>query len=1134
MHFHRSCKWLAPAVVVLAGVSVIVSICGFNPLAKASPSYQAAQLTATPYKASGIYAIGERVGWTISLPHDAASKDGVYSYTIKKNNQDVIKTGSLNFSTGGRATIDATLDEPAMVYALISPHADSPSPAGGDLALGAAVAPEKLQPSVPRPADFDSFWDSKIKMLKAIPENAVLTPADSGKPDIDYATIKMDHINGTHVYGQLARPKNQGKLPALVILQWASRPYPLQKQWVTDRAAEGWLAINIEPHDVLPDQPQSYYSALPQELKNYQSIGREERDKNYFLQMYLADYRAVEYRASRPDWDGKTLVVMGTSMGGQQSLCVAGLNPKITHLIVNEPAGCDSNGPLHGRAAGYPNWPSNDPKIMATALYFDAVNFASRIKAVSLVAMGFTDTIAPPVGIWIAFNQIKGPKEAVPMIDSPHNNLATPAQQRPYTSRSAEWLNILVRGGQIYPNYDDHQNMMDQLGIKSLRRGPDPNNQSTFDEATSNPYKDSMPDVLKMKNGKKVTRADQWPKRRAEIVEDFEREVYGRIPKNVPKVSWEVTATTPGDANGIPTVTKTLVGHVDNSAYPQITVNIQASFTVPTSAAAPVPIMIEFGFGAGGPRRPVAGIPWTTQAIAKGWGYGTIVPTSIQPDNNQLRSGIIGLTNKGQPRKPDDWGALRAWQWGVSRLIDYFEANSDSGVDPKKVGIEGLSRYGKAAIVTEAFDQRIAVGLIGSSGEGGVKLHRHIYGEAVENLAGGEYYWMAGNFIKYGASDPPKTAADLPVDSHELIALCAPRPSFISYGTVENGDAKWVDAHGSFMAGVLAGPVYRLLGKKDFGTPGDYLTDPMPPLKQLIGGDLAWRQHEGGHDVTPNWPAFFEWVGNYIKSPGLRPASAAVPGDHAVPADQPAPRTDSNSQIAHSQLLEKARRGGIDVYFEGDSITRRWGASDEQYKSFLDNWRQNFWGWNAADFGWGGDTTQNILWRLSNGELDNVNPKIIVLLAGTNNVGHRDPQSATPGAEDPRVADITRGIRAILEVLRQKAADATIILMGITPRNDNMAVMPIINQINLNIAKFADGKRLRFVNINDKLAGKDDRLFDGMAVRDGLHLDVKGYQVWADALKPIFTELLGPPAKQDHAPPPTGDPSGSKPAPQSH
>src|SRR6266404_3735583 len=429
---------------------IFMTILGALVFLTAAPLCAAQQPTITPFKSTGIYGVGELVGWSFSLPEGAAPK-GDYTYIIKKNNYDVIRTGKLDLSKG-RDTIEVTLPEPAMVYVQISTPRGPDTQSGGSIALGAAVAPEKLEPAAPRPADFDSFWGSKIKMLKAIPENAVLTPSESGLADIDYATIRMDHINGTHVYGQLAKPKREGKFPALVIFQWASPPYPLQKKWVTDRAAEGWLTLNIEPHDVMPDQPPTYYSSLPQELKNYQAIGRDDRDKNYFLQMYLADYRAVDYLASRPDWDGKTLVVMGTSMGGQQSLCVAGLNPKITHVIVNEPAGCDSNGPLHGRAAGYPNWPSNNPKIMETALYFDAVNFASRIKAAALVAMGFVDTTAPPVGIWIAFNQIKGFKEAAPMVDSPHNNLATPAQQHPYTSRSAEWLNMLVHGQEIKPS----------------------------------------------------------------------------------------------------------------------------------------------------------------------------------------------------------------------------------------------------------------------------------------------------------------------------------------------------------------------------------------------------------------------------------------------------------------------------------------------------------------------------------------------------------------------------------------------------------------------------------------------------------------------------------------------------------
>ncbi len=443
--------------------------------------------------------------------------------------------------------------------------------------------------------------------------------------------------------------------------------------------------------------------------------------------------------------------------------------------------------------------------------------------------------------------------------------------------------------------------MMDQLGIKALRRGPDPRSQSTFDEAVANKY--PLPELMTMKDGTKVVTAEQWKARRAEIREDFEREVYGRIPPNVPTVTWEVTKTVVGTSGGIPTITKTLIGHVDNSSYPLITVNIQASLTTPANATGPVPVMVEFGGGFGGTpgfRRPrpatapggpagppggfgqVPGAPaWHQLVISKGWGYASINPNSIQADGPALTSGIIGLTNKGQPRKPEDWGALRAWQWGVSRLLDYFE--TDKSVDAKQVGIEGLSRFGKAAIVTEAFEERIAVGFIGSSGEGGAKLHRHIFGEAVENLAGGEYYWMAGNFMKYGASDAvfgPKTAGDLPVDSHELIAMCAPRPCFISYGVVEKGDAKWVDAHGSFMAAVAAGPAYRILGKRDLGTPGDYLTDPMPPVLKLIGGELAWRQHTGGHSVAENWPTFIEWSSQFIKGP---PAPATRPAEVHVP-----------------------------------------------------------------------------------------------------------------------------------------------------------------------------------------------------------------------------------------------------------
>jgi lysophospholipase L1-like esterase len=270
-------------------------------------------------------------------------------------------------------------------------------------------------------------------------------------------------------------------------------------------------------------------------------------------------------------------------------------------------------------------------------------------------------------------------------------------------------------------------------------------------------------------------------------------------------------------------------------------------------------------------------------------------------------------------------------------------------------------------------------------------------------------------------------------------------------------------------------------------------------------------------------------AGDGGRSAGPAPAPGRGRGFEgpAVPADQAVARTDQNSQTAHSQLLEKARKGGIDVYFEGDSITRRWGALD--YPHFLAHWKQSFFGWNAADFGWGADSTQNILWRLENGELDGVHPKVIVVLAGTNNIG----SAPSRGDDDPRIADVTKGVKAILALCRKKAPEATIIVTGITPRNDSRGhpagVMPVITRINENLAKFADGRKTRYININDQLADTDGKLYDGMTV-DKLHLSLQGYQVWADALKLILTELLGPPAPEDHAPPPTGDPSaGSKP-----
>lgn len=466
----------------------------------------------------------------------------------------------------------------------------------------------------------------------------------------------------------------------------------------------------------------------------------------------------------------------------------------------------------------------------------------------------------------------------------------------------------------------DHQNMMDQLGITALRPGPsgDENapNHANYDESKANPFP-NVPDPLTMIDGQKVTTpAMWWNKRRPELVEMFSKYVYGRVPNSVPKVTWTVTAIDREMIGFTPVIAKDLIGQVDNAAYPAISVRIHMTLVTPARAKGPVPVLMMFGpAGFPNPNEPSGdelgkinkawkallvqqdpslqdvfaqhpawqparatpfqfpqlnadgGLPNTWQLVADGWGFVLFDPASVQADNGAgITRGIIGLVSKGQPRKPEDWGALRAWAWGAGRGLDYLE--TDSAVDSKHVGIEGVSRYGKAALVTMAFDQRFAMVLVGSSGKGGATLLRRNFGEAVESLTGGEYYWMAGNFMKYGASKAAfgsMNPGDIPVDSNELIALCAPRLTFISYGIPAKGDAKWLDHEGSFMATVDASRVFALLGAKGLEVEGDYRTAKMPPVNQgLLDGQLAWRQHDGGHTDAPNMKYFIQWADKFI------------------------------------------------------------------------------------------------------------------------------------------------------------------------------------------------------------------------------------------------------------------------------
>ena len=419
---------------------------------------------------------------------------------------------------------------------------------------------------------------------------------------------------------------------------------------------------------------------------------------------------------------------------------------------------------------------------------------------------------------------------------------------------------------------DNQEHMMKAHGLKELRPGrdgysTDPAIGANYDETIAN-VSVTYPDPLVTADGRKVKNARMWKNvRRPELIRLFEDEVYGRIPDNVPGVTWKVVKEEKVMTGSIPCISRQLEGVVDNSSCPEISVTIQADVVWPESAVGEVPVIVEYGFMLGNFSFNMPGAPvrksWKEQVVERGWAAATIVPTSYQADGGHgLRQGIIGLCNKGGYRKPDDWGSIRAWGWGLSRLIDYFE--SDPHFDGTKVAIEGNSRYGKTALVSAVFDERVASAFASSSGEGGASPWRRNCGESLENLAGaGESHWMCGNFIKYAAD--PLTPSDLPIDQHELIALMAPRPVLISSGTYSAD--KWQDLLGMYICTLMASPVYELLGAGG-------ITPEMYPGENIhlypgtnvgrMKGRLAFRQHDGGHEPGPNWPHFLDHFGKYV------------------------------------------------------------------------------------------------------------------------------------------------------------------------------------------------------------------------------------------------------------------------------
>lgn len=379
-------------------------------------------------------------------------------------------------------------------------------------------------------------------------------------------------------------------------------------------------------------------------------------------------------------------------------------------------------------------------------------------------------------------------------------------------------------------------NWYDDAGYTHVRSGW--GNWSNYDEAKAEGY--TLPDPLKLKNGKSVNNASMWWKqRRPEILNEYLTNIYGKTPANTPKVTFSGVGTDSTVLGG-KALRKAILGQIDNSRYPAATPSIPVTRYTPTNATGPVPLMVIVW---GSFPTPIATIE---KLIDAGWAVALVNTGAIQMDNGAgLHEGIIGLMNGGQDRKPDEWGVLSAWSWGLSRVLDYFE--TDKAINPKQIGVEGHSRWGKTALLAGALDQRWAIVFASCSGSMGASLEKRNYGESIDNVAGsGEYHWMAGNFLKYGGNWEA-----MPVDAHELMALIAPRPLFITGGTRDS----WSDPKGEFLACVGASPVYELLGKKGVGT-----TEMPAPDVALINGELAFRNHEGGHVDSLDWPVFLTFA----------------------------------------------------------------------------------------------------------------------------------------------------------------------------------------------------------------------------------------------------------------------------------
>ena len=398
-----------------------------------------------------------------------------------------------------------------------------------------------------------------------------------------------------------------------------------------------------------------------------------------------------------------------------------------------------------------------------------------------------------------------------------------------------------------------------------------------YDESKTGDWQATLPDLLTLQNGKPVTTAKQWYRqRRPEVLRIVEENQYGRWPARKPKVSYEIDEDLGLGGTAVRKQVTLRFGNDADSPHADVLIYL------PKDANAPVPLLLNLSFSPNNltvadpgvkpgrrwdaktesyveaeaaPGRMRFGLDDTIRKYLKeGYGFATVCYTDFEPDvNHAAKYGVRSLWFKDgqdEPAGDDEWGAISAWAWGVSNIIDYFEKDPD--IDASRIALTGCSRLGKTTIWAGARDQRIAVVIPSCSGEGGAALSRRNYGETVAHLTEGTRYpyQFSRNYAHWADK-----VEQMPMDAHFVIALIAPRPLLLSTGNTDN----WSDPKGEFLAAVQAGKVYELLGEDGLGT------DEMPPAETPIFNTLGYVMHDGGHGVLPqDWDYYLEFMKLYL------------------------------------------------------------------------------------------------------------------------------------------------------------------------------------------------------------------------------------------------------------------------------